>query len=406
MKYNSIGEQLIAKAKELDPNYKPDKFNDMSEAIDVILNNTGGGSSGDIWLDIAPYLSDGEHIMSISQEGYDLVYNAFSPDLENPSNKYVGIIMGGNKFIFNRFIDSDVSAKKGLNFILNITIDGVKGYIEISIYNDKSVEVKDGMDSSSNKIWYELDTMSGTITQNQYNEIKALVDTNSLAGLTFKTLSTYCPLANIFDGGIFVFRGIGLGLESTGSDRKNAIDESTITIKPDLSITFSLEEIFFPVLTQNLSNQSIISVKTDGYQENLTVGNGLKIENGELKTKDLEMAVSITATLDDLKNAVNSFSYIPYSESNKEEIISFIKNQKGVMKLTMATPVGNLYMTLRPSLWRDDTNYSYNFEGTLCLETDLSAIGGSTFNQIIVRAICWDNDSTIHFRPTIIPIRK
>ena len=39
MKYNSIGEQLIAKAKELDPSYKPDKFNDMSEALNIILNN-------------------------------------------------------------------------------------------------------------------------------------------------------------------------------------------------------------------------------------------------------------------------------------------------------------------------------------------------------------------------------
>lgn len=46
MKYNSIGEQLIAKAKELDPDYKPDKFNDMSEALDVILNNSGGSGSG------------------------------------------------------------------------------------------------------------------------------------------------------------------------------------------------------------------------------------------------------------------------------------------------------------------------------------------------------------------------
>ena len=42
MKYNSIGEQLIAKAKELDPSYKPDKFNDMSEALDVILNKSVG----------------------------------------------------------------------------------------------------------------------------------------------------------------------------------------------------------------------------------------------------------------------------------------------------------------------------------------------------------------------------
>ena len=39
MKYNSIGDQLITKAKEIDPNYQSDKFNDMSEAIDIILNN-------------------------------------------------------------------------------------------------------------------------------------------------------------------------------------------------------------------------------------------------------------------------------------------------------------------------------------------------------------------------------
>lgn len=39
MKYNSIGQQLIAKAKELDSNYKSDKFNDMSEALEIILNN-------------------------------------------------------------------------------------------------------------------------------------------------------------------------------------------------------------------------------------------------------------------------------------------------------------------------------------------------------------------------------
>ena len=39
MKYNSIGQQLIAKAREIDPNYKDDKFNDMSEALDIILTN-------------------------------------------------------------------------------------------------------------------------------------------------------------------------------------------------------------------------------------------------------------------------------------------------------------------------------------------------------------------------------
>lgn len=39
MKYNSIGEQLVAKAKEIDPSYKPDKFNDLSEALNIILKN-------------------------------------------------------------------------------------------------------------------------------------------------------------------------------------------------------------------------------------------------------------------------------------------------------------------------------------------------------------------------------
>ena len=39
MKYNSIGQQLIAKAKEIDPSYQSDKFNDMSEALEIILNN-------------------------------------------------------------------------------------------------------------------------------------------------------------------------------------------------------------------------------------------------------------------------------------------------------------------------------------------------------------------------------
>lgn len=71
MKYNSIGEQLIAKAKELDSNYKPDKFNDMSEALDIILNNSGES----ITIDIQPYLN--EDFTKITQEGFDLIKNNF-----------------------------------------------------------------------------------------------------------------------------------------------------------------------------------------------------------------------------------------------------------------------------------------------------------------------------------------
>lgn len=55
MKYNSIGEQLIAKAKEIDPSYKSDKFNDMSEALDIILKSVGSATSV---FDATPYLID------------------------------------------------------------------------------------------------------------------------------------------------------------------------------------------------------------------------------------------------------------------------------------------------------------------------------------------------------------
>ena len=37
----NIGQILVDKAKDLDPTYKPDKFNDMGEAAQIILDNMG-----------------------------------------------------------------------------------------------------------------------------------------------------------------------------------------------------------------------------------------------------------------------------------------------------------------------------------------------------------------------------
>lgn len=297
MKYNSIGEQLIAKAQELDSNYKPDKFNDMSEAIDVILNKTGS-EGGDVWLDITPYLS--EDMSSISQEGFDLVSNAFFPAEEtyNPINKYAGILFAGYKMFFNELVNSD---KRGLNFIINANEDWAKAYIKVSIYDDKSVEIKEGIDSS----WYDLDTINGKITQNQYDEIKALIDSGSLAGITAKTLlDAYFPLSNSLHG-TFTFRVCGLVNESTNSDKKHTIANYEMTIKPDLSISLNLDHISTPELTQNLSSQSIISVKTDGYQENLSIGDGLIIENGALKTNNIPALPSDASTKTYVLKAVN-----------------------------------------------------------------------------------------------------
>lgn len=172
-------------------------------------------------------------------------------------------------------------------------------------YTDKAVD--ELLKTISNKIWYELDTMSGTITQNQYNEIKALIDSNSLAGIKQTTQYNYYPLFMSLNG-IFVFGDYALGSVSTDNDSKNALDDSIITIKPDLSIASSSTRIFFPVLTQNLSSQSILSIKTDGYQQNLTIGDGLKIENGALKTTSNVLEVSVTDILTSQDKILTIFS--------------------------------------------------------------------------------------------------
>ena len=154
------------------------------------------------------------------------------------------------------------------------------------IYDDKSIEIINRVISSSNKIWYDLYLTNGTITitQEQYNEIKELIDSNSLAGITSKRISDgYFSLIKSLNG-TFTFRYLNLTNESNNNDKKYTIFKHEIIIKPDLSVSSSSEEKYIPLLTQNLSNQSIISVKTDGLQQNLTIGNGLTIENGALKT--------------------------------------------------------------------------------------------------------------------------
>ena len=186
MKYNSIGEQLIAKAKELDPNYKPDKFNDMSEAIDILLNNSGGGSDdgGDIWLDITPYLN--EDMTSISQEGFDLVWNSFFIEVENPSNKYAGILFMVYKMIFNGIVVIS-DDKMGLNFIVNLDDHGEKCHLRASIYNDKSVEMINEDEAASSNIpalpsdastkTYTLQAVNGVLTwTDAIGDINSILD--------------------------------------------------------------------------------------------------------------------------------------------------------------------------------------------------------------------------------------
>ena len=89
MKYNSIAEQLIAKAKEIDPSYKSDKFNDMSEAIDIILNKSSNKSI----FDITPYMTS---LSTISVEGY----NALREFVTNNKGGIVNANLGDNILSF------------------------------------------------------------------------------------------------------------------------------------------------------------------------------------------------------------------------------------------------------------------------------------------------------------------
>lgn len=158
-----------------------------------------------------------------------------------------------------------------------------------------------------------------------------------------------------------------------------------------------------------------MGVKVD-FKVNVPHGEMDITENGQYDVRDYAIAnvnvdnkeqicnAEVTIPIDNLKEAINNYSNIWVDDTNG--LKDFIIAQKGKIKLTVNTLIGALYMTLYPTLWKDDTNGSYNYQGSLYIEQDLSAIGGSDYNQIVVRAIAWDNSKHIAFRPTIIPVEK
>ena len=117
MKYNSIGEQLIAKAQELDPNYKPDKFNDMSEALDVILNNSSRGYK------ITK--------LTITKNGlYDSEFEAYKPVIvEVPQISEDGTLL-------KNLLDATKSTNYYFANYTGTSVDGLISYIDTSNVNN------------------------------------------------------------------------------------------------------------------------------------------------------------------------------------------------------------------------------------------------------------------------------
>ena len=131
---------------------------------------------------------------------------------------------------------------------------------------------------------------------------------------------------------------------------------------------------------------------------------------GEIETGSSEevLETSVTFTTEELAQAVNnSYDNLEGPSDEATSIKNFINAQKGKIKLTVNTPVGNLGLNLYPTLFDDSIYDSRNFEGSDLIEVDLSSIGGSkTLNQIIVRGVSWINQDYIRFSITIIPIQN
>lgn len=246
-----------------------------------------------------------------------------------------------------------------------------------------------------------------TVTQTGFDLLTQKLFNNEIVGISLGEVGT-CMLLNDITGGSISF----IGPYSGNDGRFKA------TFKLDLSVkTEYVDKGGSPIsltLPQTApSSQVIPSITTANTQQNLTIGDGLTIENGALKTTsgggggsgEEILNVFVSMTTQQLSNAINkSGPGTNYTEEDKTIVFNFIKAQKGIMRLTVSTPIGRFYMTLRPAIWKDNVDPTYDFEGSIYLQKDLSEIGANLFNQIIVRAICWDSTNQVVFKPTIIPI--
>ena len=310
MKYNSIGEQLIAKAQELDPNYKPDKFNDMSEALDVILNNSGGGGkSVPPTLNLIDFSGDVPGIRTtITEEEKTNLENGLYNQVLFP-----GLILDD----FQLFMPAKLIGDKSLDvrafaqfnyvirndtFIINeLSIYGytfgekdISGNYPITIEKqfDISVGGNSGGDSGSGNIWYEISSISNsTITQDQYNELTNLINADKLAGIRVNNEGYFTLFAAIDGNYIFIGYNMSIGLHYA-------------SILSDLSTKESYTQLV--MFNEKPTSQVIPSFSPiHNAQENLTIGDGLTIENGVLKTNNIPELPSDASTKTYVLKSVN-----------------------------------------------------------------------------------------------------
>lgn len=311
MKYNSIGEQLIAKAQELDPNYKPDKFNDMSEAIDVILNNSGGDNYIDLVFSYQWFM---DHI-----NGYNLTIpaNTITEDmlLQMAYGKKKGLLLKiqgpENKEIPDLIFLTIALELDMINEQLTTSTTNLMGQIGYWTlpFEDLSQDQVCKFNPIEKKIWYNVgafnfDTTSQKITQEQYNEIKTLINSNSLAGIIVDFVADTKLFFPLFSANANTFDFAVTSVTTEEEFNRKSLDIMGCTIKSDLSITFNWNSNYFVTLSVNAINR-VIPTMLQGYQENISIGDGLTVENGVLKTNNIPALPSDASTKTYVLKAVN-----------------------------------------------------------------------------------------------------
>lgn len=120
----NIGQILVDKAKDLDPTYKPDKFNDMGEAAQIILDNMGAkfeevnelpkeGNAGTIYL----LPTEGGSSSGGSDGG-----GSIDPNMRMIHTLNFRVPIGNNSIGYGEIIVRTYMDNWGLNYFKNILI--------------------------------------------------------------------------------------------------------------------------------------------------------------------------------------------------------------------------------------------------------------------------------------------
>ena len=121
----NIGQILVDKAKDLDPTYKPDKFNDMGEAAQIILDNMGAkfeevnelpkeGKAGTIYL--LPTEGDSGSAGGSGGSG------SIDPNMRMIHTLSLSVPIGNNSIGYGGIVVRTYTDNWGLNYVKDVLI--------------------------------------------------------------------------------------------------------------------------------------------------------------------------------------------------------------------------------------------------------------------------------------------